>query len=216
VNIILMGPPGAGKGTQAKKIAEKYHIPHISTGDMFRRAIAEGTEMGRKAKSFLDQGKLVPDEVTSGIVRERLAEDDCQNGFLLDGYPRNLTQVKHLETILDELGKELDCCIHIDVDHSLLMKRITGRRICRDCGATYHLEFNPPKEDGVCDLCGGKLYQRSDDKEEKVQTRLEVYRDQTAPLLEYYRKQGILQNINGEQAIDQVFADIDRLLSTLK
>ena len=174
MNLVLMGLPGAGKGTQAEKIVEKYDIPHISTGDMFRAAIKEGTELGLQAKSFMDQGELVPDEVTIGIVRERLSKEDCEKGFLLDGFPRTVAQAEALENILSDLNKKIDYVINIDVDKEFLMERLTGRRICKSCGSTYHLVFNPPAKDGVCDRCGGELYQRADDNAETVQNRLEV------------------------------------------
>ncbi len=210
-----MGLPGAGKGTQAEKIVDKYSIPHISTGDMFRAAIKDETELGLKAKSFMDKGELVPDEVTIGIVRERLGKDDCSKGFLLDGFPRTVAQAEALEEILKDLNKHLDYCINIEVDKSILMARLTGRRICKNCGATYHLEFNPPAKDGVCDRCGGELYQRADDNEETVQNRLDVNIKQTKPLLDFYAEKGYLRNVNGQQEIKQVFADIDQLLSSL-
>jgi adenylate kinase len=215
VNIVLMGLPGAGKGTQAEKIVEKYGIPHISTGDMFRAAIKDGTELGLKAKSFMDNGDLVPDEVTIGIVRERLSKEDCGKGFLLDGFPRTVAQAEALENILTDLGKKMNYVINIDVDKDILMGRLTGRRICKECGATYHLVFNPPKEEGVCDRCGGELYQRADDNEETVQNRLDVNIKQTQPLLAYYEDKGYLKNIDGQQDIDKVFADIDELLGGL-
>ncbi len=210
-----MGLPGAGKGTQAEKIVEKYSIPHISTGDMFRAAMKEGTELGLKAKSFMDQGALVPDEVTIGIVRERLSKDDCQKGFLLDGFPRTVAQAEALENMLTELNKKIDYCLNIDVDHNILMERLTGRRICKDCGATYHLVFNPPAKDGTCDRCGGELYQRADDNEETVHNRLEVNIQQSEPLLHFYETKGYLKNINGQQDINDVFKDIDSLLREL-
>jgi adenylate kinase len=215
VNIVLMGLPGAGKGTQAEKIVEKYGIPHISTGDMFRAAIKDGTELGLKAKSFMDNGDLVPDEVTIGIVRERLSKEDCGKGFLLDGFPRTVAQAEALENILADLGKKMNYVINIDVDKDILMGRLTGRRICKECGATYHLVFNPPKEEGVCDRCCGELYQRADDNEETVQNRLDVNIKQTQPLLAYYEDKGYLKNIDGQQDIDKVFADIDVLLGGL-
>ncbi|WP_175986365.1 adenylate kinase [Bacillus sp. Marseille-Q1617] len=215
MNIVLMGLPGAGKGTQAEKIVEKYGIPHISTGDMFRAAIKDGTELGLKAKSFMDNGDLVPDEVTIGIVRERLSKEDCGKGFLLDGFPRTVAQAEALENILADLGKKMNYVINIDVDKDILMGRLTGRRICKECGATYHLVFNPPKEEGVCDRCGGELYQRADDNEETVQNRLDVNIKQTQPLLAYYEDKGYLKNIDGQQDIDKVFADIDVLLGGL-
>ncbi len=210
-----MGLPGAGKGTQAEKIVEKYSIPHISTGDMFRAAMKEGTELGLKAKSFMDQGALVPDEVTIGIVRERLSKDDCQKGFLLDGFPRTVAQAEALENMLTELDKKIDYCLNIDVDHNILMERLTGRRICKECGATYHLVFNPPAKDGTCDRCGGELYQRADDNEETVHNRLEVNIQQSEPLLHFYETKGYLKNINGQQDINDVFKDIDSLLREL-
>lgn len=215
MNLVLMGLPGAGKGTQAEKIVEKYSIPHISTGDMFRAAMKEGTELGLKAKSFMDQGALVPDEVTIGIVRERLSKDDCQKGFLLDGFPRTVAQAEALENMLTELDKKIDYCLNIDVDHSILMERLTGRRICKECGATYHLVFNPPSKDGSCDRCGGELYQRADDNEETVHNRLEVNIQQSEPLLHFYETKGYLKNINGQQDINDVFKDIDSLLREL-
>ncbi len=210
-----MGLPGAGKGTQAEKIIEKYGIPHISTGDMFRAAIKEGTELGLKAKSFMDNGDLVPDEVTIGIVRERLSKEDCLKGFLLDGFPRTVAQAEALENILSDLGKKMNYVINIEVDKDILMERLTGRRICKECGATYHLIFNPPKEEGVCDRCGGELYQRADDNEETVQNRLDVNIQQTKPLLDYYEDKGYLKNIDGQQDIVKVFAGIDELLGGL-
>lgn len=211
-----MGLPGAGKGTQAEKIVEKYGIPHISTGDMFRAAIEEGTELGLKAKSFMDKGELVPDEVTIGIVRERLSKQDCEKGFLLDGFPRTIPQAEALETILADLHRRIDYCINIEVDEKILMERLTGRRICKSCGSTYHLVFNPPKNEDVCDRCGGKLYQRSDDNAETVQNRLKVNIEQTKPLLEFYDQKGYLRNIDGTQDINKVFEDIDQLLGGLR
>lgn len=215
MNLILMGLPGAGKGTQAEKIVEKYSIPHISTGDMFRAAIKEGTDLGLQAKSFMDNGQLVPDEVTIGIVRERLAKADCEKGFLLDGFPRTVAQASALETLLNELDRGLDYVININVDKALLMKRLTGRRICKECGATYHLVFNPPAVEGKCDKCGGELYQRSDDNEATVSNRLEVNIKQTQPLLDFYSERGYLKTINGEQDINVVFTDIDALIGGL-
>ncbi|MBS8266920.1 adenylate kinase [Mesobacillus boroniphilus] len=215
MNLVLMGLPGAGKGTQADKIVGKYNIPHISTGDMFRAAIKEGTELGLQAKSFMDKGELVPDEVTIGIVRERLSKADCEKGFLLDGFPRTVAQAEALDSMLADLGKKIDFVINIDVDQSILMERLTGRRICKNCGATYHLVFNPPAKEGVCDRCGGELYQRADDNAETVQNRLDVNVQQTKPLLNFYEDKGYLRNINGQQDIDVVFADIEELLGGL-
>ena len=207
-----MGLPGAGKGTQAEKIVEKYNIPHISTGDMFRAAIKDGTELGMQAKSFMDKGALVPDEVTIGIVRERLSKDDCKKGFLLDGFPRTVAQAEALETILSDLDRQINYVINIDVDKDILMERLTGRRICKSCGATYHLVFNPPAKEDTCNRCGGELYQRADDNEETVQNRLDVNLKQTQPLLDFYGEKGYLQNINGQQDINKVFEDVDALL----
>jgi adenylate kinase len=216
VNLVLMGLPGAGKGTQAEKIVQKYGIPHISTGDMFRAAIKDETDLGLKAKSFMDKGELVPDEVTIGIVRERLSKDDCEKGFLLDGFPRTVAQADALENILSDLNKKINYVINIDVDQSILMERLTGRRICKDCGATYHLVFNPPAKDGVCDRCGGELYQRADDNEATVQNRLDVNIKQTKPLLDFYETKGYLRNIDGQQDINKVFSDLDALLGGLQ
>lgn len=209
-----MGLPGAGKGTQAEQIVEKYNIPHISTGDMFRAAMKNNTELGKKAKSFMDNGDLVPDEVTNGIVRERLAEDDAKNGFLLDGFPRTVEQAEELENILNDLGTELDAVINIEVDKDVLMKRLTGRWSCRTCGKTYHEIYNPPKVPGKCDLDGGELYQRDDDKKETVEKRLNVNMKQTKPLLDFYSEKGKLHNINGEQDIKDVFVDVEKILAS--
>ena len=210
-----MGLPGAGKGTQAERIVEEYNIPHISTGDMFRAAMKEETELGLKAKSFIDKGELVPDEVTIGIVRDRLGKDDCQKGFLLDGFPRTVAQADALEGILADLNKQIDFVINIDVKKDVLMERLTGRRICKSCGATYHLVFNQPAVAGVCDKCDGELYQRADDNEETVANRLEVNLKQTEPLLNFYSDKGYLRTINGYQDIDQVFVDVNQLLGGL-
>jgi len=215
MNLVLMGLPGAGKGTQAEKIVEKYNIPHISTGDMFRTAIKDGTELGIQAKSFMDQGALVPDEVTIGIVRERLSKDDCKKGFLLDGFPRTVAQAEALENILTDLDRQINFVINIDVDKDILMERLTGRRICKSCGSTYHLVFNPPAKEDTCDRCGGELYQRADDNAETVQNRLDVNLKQTQPLLDFYGEKGYLQNINGQQDINKVFEDVDALLEGL-
>ena len=212
MNIVLMGLPGAGKGTQADKIVEKYDIPHISTGDMFRAAIKGGTKLGLEAKSFMDQGALVPDEVTIGIVRERLSAVDCAEGFLLDGFPRTVPQAEALESLLVDLGKRIEHVVNIQVEQDELVKRLTGRRICKVCGTAYHLIFNPPQVEGVCDKDGGELYQRADDNPETVTNRLEVNIQQTQPLLDFYESKGVLKNINGQQDIQKVFADIDALL----
>lgn len=211
MKIILMGGPGAGKGTQANPLVEQFHFPHISTGDMFRAAIKEGTALGLKAKSYMDAGGLVPDEVTIGIVEERLAQPDCKDGFLLDGFPRTLAQGSALADILDRLGMKLDGVINIEVAEEVLIPRLTGRRICRQCGSSYHMVFNPPKQEGVCE-CGGELYQRSDDTVETAKNRLNVYNSQTEPLISFYEEKGLLKRINGDQPIDKVFQDILKAL----
>lgn len=215
MNVLLMGLPGAGKGTQAEKIVEEFKIPHISTGDMFRKAIADGTEMGLEAKSYMDKGLLVPDEVVNGIVKDRLSDEECNNGFLLDGFPRTALQAKALDTILDELGKSIDHVVNINVNKDSLIDRLTGRRICKDCGATYHLIFNPVKVEGKCDKCGGELYQRNDDKKETVKTRLEVNIEQSEPLLKYYLEKDLLRNIDGDQEINIVTDKIIKMFKGL-
>ncbi len=206
--ILLMGPPGAGKGTQAANLVKEFDIPHISTGDMFRAAVKEGTELGKQAKACMDAGKLVPDEITIGIVRERLAKPDCAKGFILDGFPRTVEQADALQKILEELSMKLTRVIDISVPNSLLVERAVGRRICKGCGATYHIKFNPTKSEGVCDDCGGELYQRADDTEETMSNRLSVYDAQTKPLIDYYRKAGVYSCIDGSQEIGKVFSDV--------
>src|SRR5690606_5670949 len=208
-----MGLPGAGKGTQAEMIKAKYNIPHISTGDMFRQAIKEGTELGKKAKAYMDEGALVPDEVAHGIVEERLAKSDCDNGFLLDGFPRTIPQAEALEAITKKLNKQIDYVIQVDVPAEKLIERLTGRRVCPSCGATYHVINKPPKTEGVCDNCGTELVQRDDDKEETVQKRLEVNIEQTQPLLDFYKEKGVLVTVDGDQPIDKVFEDIVAAIS---
>ncbi len=215
MNIVIMGLPGAGKGTQAAEIIKKYPIPHISTGDMFRLAIKNETPLGNEAKSYMDRGELVPDEVTVGIVKERLSESDAKDGFLLDGFPRTVQQAEALNEIMDELGSKIESTIYVDVPEEELMNRLTGRRICEVCGTAYHLVFNPPKQEGICDLDGGKLYQREDDNPETVQNRLEVNIKQTQPLLDFYESQGVLSRVNGSQDIDEVFEDIKKVLEKL-
>lgn len=212
MNLILMGLPGAGKGTQAAKISDRFGIPHISTGDMFRAAIKEQTELGKKAKAYMDAGDLVPDKVTIGIVEERLGKDDCREGFLLDGFPRTTHQAEALEEILADSGRIIDYVLYISVDEEKLLERLSGRRICSNCGTTYHVIFNPPKTEGVCDKCGGDLYQREDDHEETVKNRLEVNKKQLKPMLDFYQERGYLHKVNGNQDIDLVFQDIQKLL----
>lgn len=204
MKLILLGPPGAGKGTQAKMLTDRFSIPQISTGDILRAAVKEGTPMGIKAKACMDAGALVPDEVVVGIVRERLQKSDCAAGFILDGFPRTVVQADALKDTLKELGKELDAVISLEVDIEALVERLTGRRTCRDCGRGFHVKFDPPKNEGRCDVCGGELYQRDDDKEETIRKRLEVYRQQTEPLVTYYRKDNLLTTVDGMLAIDTV------------
>ena len=214
MKLVLLGPPGAGKGTQAAGIIKKYNIPHISTGDIFRKNIGEGTELGKKAKEYMDKGLLVPDELVVAIVKDRLSEDDCKQGFLLDGFPRTVCQADSLDIELKGLGYSLDRVLNIDVDKEELIERAVGRRICKDCGATYHIKFNPTKQEGKCDACGGDLYQRDDDTTETVTKRIEVYLEQTQPLIDYYTKKGILSNVDGKQDIDKVFSDIVSILGS--
>lgn len=216
MNIILMGLPGAGKGTQASEIVKKFPIPHISTGDMFRKAIKDETDLGKEAKSYMDRGELVPDEVTVGIVKERISEDDAKKGFLLDGFPRTIEQAEALNNIMSELDRNIDAVINIEVPEEELMNRLTGRRICEKCGTTYHLVFNPPKVDGVCDIDGGKLYQRKDDNPETVSNRLSVNVKQSKPILEYYDEKSVLKNIDGAKDIDEVTKDVIDILDQLK
>ena len=215
MNIILMGLPGAGKGTQASEIVKKFPIPHISTGDMFRKAIKDETDLGKEAKSYMDRGELVPDEVTVGIVKERISEDDAKKGFLLDGFPRTIEQAEALNNIMSELDRNIDAVINIEVPEEELMNRLTGRRICEKCGTTYHLVFNPPKVDGICDIDGGKLYQREDDNPETVSNRLSVNVKQSKPILEYYNEKGVLKNIDGSKDIDEVTNDVIDILDHL-
>ena len=206
--ILLMGPPGAGKGTQAVRLAEKYAIPHISTGDMFRAAVKEGTELGKKAKACMDEGKLVPDDITVGIVRERLSKPDCAKGFLLDGFPRTVEQADALKNILAKLSLPQPKAVDISVPSEVLIERAVGRRVCRKCGMPYHVKFHPSKEEGVCDVCGGETYQRADDSEETMKNRLAVYEAQTKPLISYYREAGIYREIDGSQPMAKVFDDM--------
>lgn len=216
LNVILLGPPGAGKGTQAEHIRDDYRLPHISTGDMLREAVANGTEMGLKAKAYMDAGDLVPDEVVIGIVVERLAAPDCQNGFLLDGFPRSLVQAEELDRALEAGGKKITLALAIMVEEEELVSRLTGRRLCRDCARPYHVKFKPPVAPDVCDACGGELYQRSDDTEATVRNRLDVYRRQTEPLIGYYRAQGVLAEIDGVGAPDEIYGRIQTELNRVR
>lgn len=208
MRLILLGPPGAGKGTQAAGIVEKYAIPHISTGDIFRKNIKEGTALGVKAKEYMDKGLLVPDELVVAIVEDRLKEADCKEGFLLDGFPRTVNQAKALDEALASMDTALDKVINVNVDKDILVGRAVGRRICKECGATFHITFNPPSKDGICDKCGEELYQRADDNEETVSKRIEVYLNETQPLIEYYKEKNIIVTVDGQQGIDKVFNDI--------
>lgn len=210
--IILLGAPGAGKGTNAKKITSEYHLPHISTGDMFREALRDETELGKLAKSYMDKGLLVPDEVTISLVKERLSKDDCKDGFLLDGFPRNLKQAEALEEIGKEINRPINYVIDINVPEEILKDRITGRRVCKKCGAPYHIKTLQPIVDGVCDICGGELIQRKDDNEEALKVRLDEYHHQTEPLINYYSKKGILHTVDGSKDLKKVMADIDAIL----
>lgn len=209
MNIILMGPPGAGKGTQAKKLVTNHGLIHISTGDMFRKEISDNSKLGVIADMFIKHGHLVPDDITNDIVRSRLSQNDVKGGFILDGYPRTIVQARALESLAKELKFTIDGIINLEVDFDKLVRRLSSRRVCRECGATYNLEFNPSKVAGVCDLCGGELYQRNDESIEAVKTRLQTYTRQTKPLIDYYTMKGSLTNINGDQTMDEVFNDIE-------
>lgn len=202
---VLLGPPGAGKGTQAVRLVEKYEIPHISTGDIFRKNIKEGTELGKKAQEYMNAGALVPDELVVDLVKDRLQQDDCKNGFLLDGFPRTIFQAEKLDEFLSESNQKMDIVINLKVEKDALIKRLTGRRVCKDCGASYHIVNIPPKKEGVCDICGGELIQRKDDNIETVENRINVYEEQTAPLIGYYKEAGSLVDFDGEASLDEVF-----------
>lgn len=212
MKIIMLGAPGAGKGTQAKMIAEKYSVPHISTGDIFRANIKEGTELGKEAKQYMDQGLLVPDELTVKILLDRVAKDDCKNGYVLDGFPRTIPQAEVLDKALTELGDKIDYAIDVDVPDENIIKRMGGRRACLSCGATYHIEHVPPKKVGICDKCGAELVLRDDDKPETVKNRLDVYHKQTQPLIDFYTKKGVLKTVDGTQDMKDVFANIVEIL----
>jgi adenylate kinase len=208
----MLGAPGAGKGTQAKLIAEKFNIPHISTGDIFRANIKEGTDLGKEAKEYMDKGQLVPDDLTVRILLDRVSNDDCANGYVLDGFPRTIPQAEVLDTEVAKLGESIDFAIDVDVPDENIIRRMGGRRACLKCGATYHVEHIPPKQEGICDKCGSELVLRDDDKPETVKKRLEVYHKQTQPLIDYYSKQNILRTVDGTQDMNDVFADIVKLL----
>jgi adenylate kinase len=207
MKLILLGAPGAGKGTQALKLVDHYSTPQISTGDLLRAAVADGTDLGKQANEYMTAGKLVPDEVVIGLIEERLKEDDCQSGFILDGFPRTVAQADKLKEITD-----IDAVVNVDVDTSILVDRLTGRRTCKNCNAMYHMVFNPPKQEGVCDACGGELYQRSDDNEETVTKRVKTYNENTAPLIDYYKETGKVKDVNGQGGIDEIFQNILKVL----
>jgi adenylate kinase len=213
MKIIMLGAPGAGKGTQAQMIADKYNIPHISTGDIFRANIKNGTELGKKAKEYMDKGLLVPDELTVQLLLDRVANDDCKDGYVLDGFPRTIPQADVLDAELTKLGDKVDFAVNVDVPDENIVRRMSGRRACLKCGATYHIEHIPPKKEGICDTCGSELVQRDDDKPETVQNRLKVYHEQTQPLIEYYGKKDILKNVDGTKDMQEVFTDIVNILN---
>lgn len=216
MKIVLLGPPGAGKGTQAKSISNRYSIPHISTGDIFRKNISENTPLGVEAKSYMDNGQLVPDEVTINMVKDRLKQDDCKNGYLLDGFPRTVQQAEALDNFLTEREESIDTALLIEVPKEFILERMTGRRVCPSCGASYHVKFNPPTKDGKCDLCGSDVIQRKDDTEETVKERLDVYENQTQPLIDFYKSKKQLSVVDGTQAINEVFENICKILGSNK
>ncbi len=216
MNILIMGPAGSGKGTMASNIVQEYDIVHISTGDMFRSAIANGTPVGLEAKSYMDKGNLVPDDVTDRMVKERISQADCANGFLLDGYPRNLNQAHAIEKMAAEIGKSIDIVINLNVDYNTLVTRITGRRICKTCGAIYHITNKPSKVDGICDIDGGELYQRSDDTEEKLKIRYNEYVEQTEPSIEYFKSKGLVRDIEADRSAGDVMKDVREVLESVK
>ena len=212
MRLVLLGAPGAGKGTQAKKLIEKHGIPQISTGDILRKAVADGTPLGKEAKSYMDKGELVPDKVVIGLIEDRLKQPDCKKGFILDGFPRNTAQAETLDAMLKKLNMPLDSALSVDVPKDDLMKRLTGRRTCKGCQQMYNIYFSPPKKNGVCDRCGGELFHRDDDKEETIKRRLDVYDAQTAPLINYYKKSGILKSVIGVGGIDEIFKKVCSVL----
>jgi adenylate kinase len=214
MRLVLLGAPGAGKGTQAKKLIDKYGIPQISTGDILRKSVADGTPLGKEAKSFMDSGGLVPDSVVIGLVKERLAQDDCKKGYILDGFPRTTAQAEELDKVLTGMNAPLDTALSVDVDMGDLMKRLTGRRTCKACQQMYNLHFSPPQKDGVCDKCSGELYQRDDDQEATIKNRLDIYEKSTAPLIDYYGKKSILKSVEGTGSIDDIFNKICSVLGS--
>ena len=216
MKLLILGPPGAGKGTQAVQISKKFDIPHISTGDIFRANIKGNTPLGKKAMEYMNKGELVPDELTCDLVFDRIMQDDAKKGFLLDGFPRNIFQAEKLDEVLKQRNLKLDCVINISVEDSVLIERAVGRRLCKECGTTYHIKFNTTKVEGICDECGGSLYQRDDDKEETIKNRIDVYNKSTKPLIDYYKKQNIIANIDGQKDIDVVFADIVKAVESVK
>jgi len=212
MRLVFLGAPGAGKGTQAKKLVEKHRIPQISTGDILRAAVTAGTPLGKEAKSYMDKGELVPDSVVIGLVKERIAKDDCKKGYILDGFPRNTAQAEVLDKVLAEMKAPLDAAVDVDVNRDVLLKRLTGRRTCKSCQQMYNVYFSPPKKEGTCDKCSGELFQRDDDKEATIKRRLDVYDAQTLPLIEYYKKKGILKSVKGTGSIDEIFNKICNVL----
>ncbi|OHE56942.1 MAG: adenylate kinase [Thermodesulfovibrio sp. RBG_19FT_COMBO_41_18] len=212
MRLVLLGAPGAGKGTQAKMLIEKYKIPQISTGDILRKAVADSTPLGKEAKVIMDKGELVPDKIVLGLVEERVKQDDCKKGFILDGFPRNTAQAEALDKMLNAMGLPIDSALSVDVPKDDLMKRLTGRRTCKNCQQMYNVYYSPPKKDALCDKCGGELFQRGDDKEDTIKKRLEVYDAQTAPLIDYYNKKGILKSVMGVGNIDEIFNKVCALL----
>jgi len=214
MNVILVGPPGAGKGTQAETIVQTFRIPHISTGDMFRDAVRKGTELGKRAQEYMNAGKLVPDEVTIGIVKERLSQPDCDRGFLLDGFPRTVVQAEALDGIMDSLSKKIELVLNIAVPDEIIIERIVGRRSCKKCNTVYHVKFNPPKVEGICDKCGEPLFQRADDQEETAVQRLKVYAEQTNPVLDFYAQKGVVVNIDGNRSRSVVWEDVKKALES--
>jgi len=216
MKFVLLGPPGAGKGTQAERLANKYGIPHIATGDILRQNVKDRTKSGVLAKSYMDKGELVPDQILIGIIRDRLSQPDCSKGFILDGFPRTVTQADALSSILHKLNQKLDGVINLELQQEDVIARLSGRRVCRSCGVNYHVRFNPPKEGGKCDKCGGQLYQRDDDKEEAIQNRLKVYQRQTEPLITYYKKEGLLLPVDGAKEISTVFENLCKMVEGVK